>query len=92
MSDDSAEKPDECDCCQFETSDLTDYGYARDGRDGRAMSPEDMGHKWLCDLCAGTMAGNAYEHPRSFEPGTFVVLKTICYVGNAILRAIRESK
>lgn len=42
------------------------------------------GETWLCDLCASTPAGN---YPNC-EMRT--VLRTICYVGNAILEAIER--
>lgn len=73
-----AEQPAECCCCGFETEALADYGY-------RGDDP-----KWCCELCAGTLTSRAHSHPEQFR-GQEHVMKTICYVGNVILKAIRES-
>lgn len=73
-----AEQPNECDCCGFETEDLADYGW------------HGSGSKWCCNLCASTMASRAHEYPEQFR-GQEHVLKAICYVGNEILKAIRQS-
>ena len=38
---------------------------------------------WLCGLCASTLAGRLRD---------YAALSTICYVGNAILAAIKGEK
>lgn len=78
-----ADKPEECNSCGFKLEELRAYASTRylfSGRSGPS-------HKWLCGLCAGTMAGNASEYPEQYPEHQ--VLATICYVGNAILAAIK---
>ena len=75
---DTIRKPEECNSCAYETQELTFY----DPRPGNVEGP------WLCDLCAGTLAGSAAERPEAYRDP--VVLQTICYVGNVILDAIRD--
>ncbi len=48
---------------------------------------EDAKDLWLCDLCAGTLAGNARIYGLDKYPD-YAGLFTTCYVGNAILAAI----
>ena len=43
--------------------------------------------KWLCRLCAATFSGNAVDYPTHYDAPT---LATICYVGNAILDAVKR--
>jgi hypothetical protein len=76
-------KPEECEFCEFETTDLKAYSNS-------PFTDNTDTHKWLCKLCAATPAGNACEYPRQYE-GELNTLKTICYVGNAILKAIAAS-
>ena len=70
----------ECDSCHFGPVAIQVY----DGADDipARMYPE----KKLCDLCASTPAGN--EIDGGTDRGD--VLATICYVGNAILRALEK--
>lgn len=77
------EKPEQCESCQFETDAIKAYRTTRNFP--RGPCPD----KWLCDLCASTIAGNAHEYPEQF-PGTHDVVRTICFVGNAILAEIRK--
>jgi hypothetical protein len=79
------EKPDECDACHFETKALTYYGRERPLRGERE-------HKWLCDLCASTNSGNTLEYPEQWPDRSADVLRTVCYVGNVILAAVRDRK
>lgn len=77
----STEKSEECDCCGYQTEALTMYvqGY------------NPVVESWLCDLCAGTPAGQTIPYPRQYE-GEASMLRTICYVGNAIIAAIKDMK
>lgn len=74
------EKPEECCSCRFQTEELTEY-------DPPFMSKRTT--KWLCRLCASTMAGNAYDYPDQYR-GQTDIMQTVCFVGNTILRAIGE--
>lgn len=75
-------QPEECSCCRYKTEDLMFYK----GSYGMAC-PE--GH-WLCFLCANTMTGMADQYSQYGYHAE--VMKTICFVGNVILAAIREGK
>lgn len=74
------EKPAECMACQFETTNLTRY---------------EMGYPirawWLCNLCAYTPAANAAIYPSQYE-GQVETMKTINYVGNCILAALKRKE
>jgi hypothetical protein len=81
MSEPQADRqPEECNSCSYETAALTRYDSMKTGGEPR----------WLCQLCAGTLAANALEYPHHFTDGG-VILQTICYIGNAILDAIRKA-
>jgi len=79
------ERPEECECCGFETKALDAYqvggmGYREPKRDA-----------WYCLLCASTMTSNAhYHHSNYYGTDTVLILQTICYVGNAIIAALEE--
>jgi hypothetical protein len=82
------EKSESCDCCGFETTKIDFYKW-NDFTNKRL--PENKG-RWLCDLCAGTMTSTYDEYPRQHTDQELTALKTICYVGNAILRALEKRK
>lgn len=44
------------------------------------------GGEWLCDLCAGTHGGQFVSQD------VRAVVRSMCYIGNAIIEAIKESK
>lgn len=71
----------ECDCCGYKTK-LSKYERDRTKEDPK---PDPM---FICALCAGTYAGDTLQYPKESAD----VLKTICYVGNAILHEIRSNK
>lgn len=73
----------ECWSCGWETLDLEAYPTAPRPYD---ISEENKG-KWLCDLCASTLTGSALDYPTHYDAPT---LRTICYVGNAILATLRS--
>jgi hypothetical protein len=79
----STEKPEECECCGFKTSALKEYQSLKN-------FPLDE-KKWQCELCAGTMTGSFSDYPKQHDPDTLCVMKTICYVGNAILAEIKKT-
>lgn len=74
------EKPTECYSCGFATADLKSYP--------RRRIPSTDERKWLCGLCASTPAGTAYDYPEQYPDRASI--KTICYVGNVLLKAMRE--
>lgn len=75
------EKSEECDSCGYKTEGLKFYASQRIDR------PNQPG-KWLCVLCASTVAGNALDYPEFYPDHNS--LKTICYVGNVILARLDE--
>lgn len=77
------EKPEECECCGFETAELKEY-------DSNKNFPEKRGEtKRLCGLCAGTMTGSFADYPQQHDRDLLYVMKTVCYVGNAILAQLK---
>jgi len=42
--------------------------------------------EWLCDLCASTYGGKQVHHD------TQKIVRSMCYIGNAIIAAIKEHK
>lgn len=76
------EKPDCCDCCQSQVAELKHYqpnGFSPGGMD----APQ-----WFCDFCATTMASNSATYPDQYR-GQAETLQAICFVGNAIMHALR---
>lgn len=69
------EQPPYCDFCDEETEHLTWYVNGRGG--------------WLCDICAGTPAGNAALHWVARDRTDLYALKTIARTTHMILRAIK---
>jgi len=75
----SETKTDECESCGFE-GEVTKYNTG-------APMCEDH---WYCELCASTMTSRYAHELRITQPSNRDVMQTICYVGNALLAAIRE--
>ena len=69
---------EECDFCGFETS--LEECHDR-------MLPEEKVYL-LCDICRCTLFGNALSFPGQYE--NIPIMKGIAYIGNAILKAIKE--
>lgn len=69
-------KVDACDSCRFETKVQLYEGPKKE--------------KWLCGLCAGSLAGNAYEYPEQYECAD--LYGVVCHVGNAILKALADKR
>lgn len=81
----SNEKPNECECCNFETKALKAY-------DQRSAPGHPYPQKWLCELCASSPAGTQFDFKQFNAPGELHILQTICYVGNAIIAAIGKGR
>jgi hypothetical protein len=79
----------ECDSCGYTGARLTEYKIR-----GKTWAPItgnfDYDFKYLCDLCSSTMVSAAKDYVRELSPNE--IGRTICYVGNEILKAIRELK
>jgi hypothetical protein len=46
--------------------------------------------RWLCDLCAGSYV-SVLDDSRAYNSELAWACKTMCYVGNAIIEAIRST-
>ena len=82
----SEEIPEECYCCGYQTKKLTLFKNldTKIGGGGKLIH-DDF---WYCDLCASTMASTSDRY--LYEDAN--IMKTICYVGNVILDAIKKRK
>lgn len=76
-------KPDECHCCGFEMTQLTQYPPTVSGKHQEV--------RWLCDLCAGSLASNMDDY-RHYDPDAVILAKVICYVGNEIIATIKRRR
>jgi len=85
----------ECDSCGYETACIRyrrpphiEFEWKQGLDKGQITQEEyeDNAYKWLCDLCASTLTGTAYDHPTSYD---HPMMATVCYVGNAILAALK---
>lgn len=76
---------EECDCCGFEFpfGELREYNTASSRRFNKETGKHDLAY--YCDLCASSRASTYWDYQREEHDITSV----ICYVGNAILKAIR---
>ena len=82
-------RPDECECCQFETEHLTKTdAYARTRGHGPFTNDEDKEWAWLCEVCRSTPTGNAYLYPTLYSLDLLETLVTIAWGINEIKRTI----
>lgn len=73
-----ADPPEACESCDY-PAPLQIYG-------GKSIATDER--FWFCDLCAATASANSQIYPEQYREN-HQVLQTICYVGNAILAALR---
>ena len=73
------DKRADCDCCGFGPVAVSLYTMG-------VGSIEPGRKKWLCGLCANTHTGQWMEF-RHLQGDALTIMKTICYVGNAISAA-----
>jgi hypothetical protein len=81
------ENPGECDCCGFVTKKLQKFADQDTTIAGGGKTRKD--DFWYCDLCCSTPASTYSRYPGQQASNT-VVLQTICYVGNEILKALKR--
>lgn len=82
------ENPGECQCCGFETKKLRLFRLPTTiagGGQVRRNVPF-----WFCALCASTPASNAHCYPGQYPDAG--IMRTVCYVGNALLQALGRRK
>ena len=77
------EKPEECEACGFETTEIKEY-------DGAFNSKRKY---WLCELCAGSMSGNTIIFPTSYSDDAvdIRVIQMIAFCTNMIIKEIRKN-
>lgn len=81
-------KPEGCACCGYATDRLSFYEAPKYPGAGQ----EDH---WYCDLCAGTLTSRVAMELSQRDAHSYhaaMVLKTICYVGNAVIDAIKGKR
>lgn len=77
---DVKKKQGDCDSCRSQNVEVGEY---------RQQWPVGSNKtKWLCDLCAGTVAGVWMEYPDQHDHENIEIMRTINYVGNALLGRI----
>lgn len=79
--------PTWCQCCGYPSKFLTRFDHLH----GDRLNP-DGGTQWYCGLCAGTETSSMSRYTSLHSHDVIKTTKTICYVGNAILDALRELK
>lgn len=81
--------PMACHSCGFKNVATAEYPHRIELGRSEAFNIANLDKpKLLCQLCAGTMTGNALDYPSQYPNAD--VLKTICYVGNAILAKLEH--
>jgi hypothetical protein len=75
-------EPVECESCGY-AAPVRTFQHHEPGGDFAKMVDVE-----LCALCASTSAGNALEYPGQYPE--LNALRTICFVGNAILEALNK--
>lgn len=84
------EQPEECDSCHWVTNTLKEYdAYGRVQGHGPFTPDDEKTWCWLCEICAGTYAGSAYQFPQGYE--NHEVLASIAWVTNRIIAELRSS-
>ena len=79
------ENPGECECCGYATKKLRYFEKLPTTIAGGGRVRE--GDFWYCELCCSTPASNADRYPGQYADTD--AMKTICYVGNVLLAAIK---
>jgi hypothetical protein len=91
MADESLPPPAECGCCRAEGVELEAYPLSPGSPlDREAQENREPRTKYLCGLCASTMAGSWAEYPHHHDRDALEIMRAVCYVGNAVLRALAE--
>jgi len=70
------EKPEECEACNFETTELKLYDNNKPGF-------------WLCEICAKSVSGNAKIYPKPYENKELLHMQAFCT--NMVIAEIRKS-
>lgn len=83
----SGKEETHCDCCQFEGCPVKEY-------DIRNHTDSNREKANLCTLCAGSFASNyVVSYPRLYSDSDIGnIAQLICYVGNAIIAEIKNTR
>jgi hypothetical protein len=83
----------ECQCCGSKGVPLKAFLAGTDGiwRE-QARRGKDAPFRALCSLCAGTMTSVWADYPKQHDYEITEMMKTICFVGNSILKEIRQGR
>ena len=73
-------RENECESCHFDDP----VGVLKVFKDGRPVR-----ELWLCEICSGTMAGNAAFWPEQYEGS---LLRAVAWIGNRIRKDLVEGK
>lgn len=76
-----AENRGVCECCGYVTDDVAQLKKLETAHTGGS----DF---YCCSLCASTPTLNAHRYPGRYEGAD--VMKTVCYVGNVLLAALKK--
>lgn len=81
------DNPGECDCCGFITTNLQLFANQDTTIAGGGKTVKN--DFWFCELCCSSSASAFHRYPGE-QVSNMVVMRAICYVGNAIIKAIKE--
>lgn len=82
----------ECECCGMDGIPLEVYEQHNGSRRREESRREDRPpFKALCDPCSHSIAANAWEDG-GYAPGVLEITRTICVVGNLILKELRKQR
>jgi hypothetical protein len=76
-------KPEECQSCHYTTEALELYSNTFE-------TPGVLKDLWLCELCAGSLAGNAARYFRIYDDDLRMITGCIMNAANRILAEIRK--
>ena len=80
MMSERPEKPESCECCDYDTPSL-EYYSPRPGQDtGR----------WLCEICASTDLETIVIHPQIYSADIAAIARSMGWIANRILDEIRK--
>jgi len=77
-------KADECQSCHYSTEELELYSHPFD-------TPGVFKDLWLCELCAGSLAGNVARYFRVYDSDLRMVTGCIMNAANHILAELRKT-
>lgn len=87
LPEEEEEEAPECDCCHAGGVALKTYDLRRP-----LIRTDPNRLKLLCKLCAGTKTSSyCLQYPGQHDSDSVEVMRTLCYVGNQILKAVHAA-